>query len=302
MKHRLIQRKISTMNKLSEPKNRRVIFYLLGFVAVTMLLRMVFTATLPYTDTTEARYGATAQLMALTNDWTTPWFEPGVPFWGKPPLAFWAQAASFEALGITEFAGRLPSWLATLGILILTYIAAKAAYAKTIRQPKSADVTPALAVAILSTMVFTFVSAGTVMTDSFLVFGVTLTITSLIKVMTGSSKGWRWGFFIGIAIGLLAKGPITLVLCGFPILIWASFKGNLLRLLKELPWIRGSLLVALISFPWYVLAELKTPGFLDYFIVGEHFRRFVVSGWEGDLYGSAHDQPRGMIWFFLILT
>ncbi|WP_218061277.1 hypothetical protein [Pseudoalteromonas luteoviolacea] len=49
---------------------------------------------------------------------------------------------------------------------------------------------------------------------------------------------------------------------------------------------------------WYVLAEIATPGFLDYFIVGEHFNRFVVSGWEGDLYGNAHDRPRGTIWLF----
>jgi len=27
----------------------------------------------------------------------------------------------------------------------------------------------------------------------------------------------------------------------------------------------------------------------------------LVSGWEGDLYGSGHSQPRGMIWVFLLL-
>ena len=27
--------------------------------------------------------------------------------------------------------------------------------------------------------------------------------------------------------------------------------------------------------PWYVMAEIRTPGFLQYFIVGEHFLRFV---------------------------
>ena len=55
-----------------------------------------------------------------------------------------------------------------------------------------------------------------------------------------------------------------------------------------------------IALPWYIMAEMATPGFIDYFIVGEHFKRFVVSGWEGDLYGSAHDQARGMIWIFWI--
>lgn len=62
--------------------------------------------------------------------------------------------------------------------------------------------------------------------------------------------------------------------------------------------VEGALLTAFLAGPWYLLAELKTPGFLDYFIVGEHIRRFLDPGWTGDLYGSAHDQPKGMIWLF----
>ena len=55
-----------------------------------------------------------------------------------------------------------------------------------------------------------------------------------------------------------------------------------------------------LAVPWYVMAEQATPGFLDYFLVGEHFRRFTVSGWEGDLYGNAHTEPLGTIWLFWV--
>jgi hypothetical protein len=54
--------------------------------------------------------------------------------------------------------------------------------------------------------------------------------------------------------------------------------------------------------PWYVAAEMRTPGFLEYFIVGEHWKRFVDSGWQGDLYGHAHAFPRGTIWPFAVLA
>jgi hypothetical protein len=54
--------------------------------------------------------------------------------------------------------------------------------------------------------------------------------------------------------------------------------------------------------PWYLLAEARTPGFLDYFIVGEHWDRFMVSGWSGDLYGHSHAFPRGTIWLFAALA
>lgn len=275
----------------SEKHPLSVATILLGWIVIILLIRLVLTITLAYADTTEARYGAIAQLMADTGDWITPWFEPGVPFWGKPPLSFWAQALSFEIFGVSEFAGRLPSWLGTIGIVALTYKAARSVLD---------HLGAVLAAAIFATMAMTYISAGTVMTDSFLALGVALTVTSLIACLDQQQGFWRWGFFIGVALGVLAKGPIAIILTGFPIFIWAVFTGSLRRLFSILPWARGTLLAIVIAVPWFLIAEIKTPGFIDYFLVGEHFKRFVVSGWEGDLYGSAHNQPRGMMWIYLL--
>ena len=46
--------------------------------------------------------------MAELNDWVTPWFDYGVPYWGKPPLAFWVTALGFKLFGVNEFTARLP--------------------------------------------------------------------------------------------------------------------------------------------------------------------------------------------------
>jgi len=45
-----------------------------------------------------------------------------------------------------------------------------------------------------------------------------------------------------------------------------------------------------------ILAERATPGFLEYFFIGEHWKRFTEPGWQGDLYGNAHTSPKGKIW------
>ncbi len=58
----------------------------------------------------------------------------------------------------------------------------------------------------------------------------------------------------------------------------------------------GTLLTVALAVPWYWAAERASPGFLDYFLVGEHWKRFVEPGWKGDLYGQAHARPRGTIW------
>jgi 4-amino-4-deoxy-L-arabinose transferase-like glycosyltransferase len=104
-----------------------------------------------------------------------------------------------------------------------------------------------------------------------------------------------------LAIGLLAKGPVALILIGLPIGGWTLLRWQWREVWCGLPWIFGLLLTATLALPWYCLAEMRTPGFLEYFIIGEHWKRFLVPGWSGDLYGNAHLRPRGMIWFFWLV-
>jgi 4-amino-4-deoxy-L-arabinose transferase-like glycosyltransferase len=225
--------------------------------------------------------------MLTTNDWITPWFEPDVPFWGKPPLSFWAQALSFKLFGINEFAGRLPALLAFIATAWMLWRMAVSAV--------SAHVAAA-SVVVYSSMLLTFLAAGTVMTDPYLALGTTWAMVAFYLAPKENVWYWRYGVFIGLGIGLLAKGPLAIVIAGAPIGLWVLFQGKLMHYLRTMPWIRGTLLTLLIALPWYILAELKTPGFINYFIVGEHFMRFVDPGWMGDLYGHAHKEAKGMIW------
>ena len=271
---------------------------LLWLLFSVLALRLGLAAILPLADTTEPRYAEIARIMAETGDWITPWFDYGVPFWGKPPLSFWAQALSFKLLGVSEFSGRLPSWLANAVIVYLIFTLRRRLHPD--HTSEAARRSGLWAALIYATTALGFLTAGTVMTDSFLALGSTLVLTSLIIRLQGGTEVWGWLFFLGLAIGLLAKGPLILVLTGLPVFLWVAVTRRWRALWQCLPWIRGAILMLTIAMPWYILAELKTPGFLDYFIVGEHFKRFLVSGWQGDLYGNAHEFTRGTIWLYLI--
>lgn len=261
-------------------------------LTAVLSLRLLSMALLPLTDTSEARYGEIARLMAVSGDWITPWFKPGVPFWGKPPLAFWSEALAFRLLGINEFAARLPSWLATLATLAPIFALARAYYG--VRAARQA-------LLIYSTCALTYVLAGAVVTDPFLALGTTLSMTAFALAPEQPKPLWRYGFFVGLAIGLLAKGPLALVLVAgalLPWLLWHRRCAN--EYLLALPWARGSLLLTALTLPWYLAAEIKTPGFLYYFIIGEHFLRYLDPGWNGDHYGNAHIEPYGSIFLFWI--
>lgn len=245
----------------------------------------------PLTDTTEARYAEIARKMLETGDWITPQFNYGVPFWAKPPLSTWVSAISMKLLGVNEFASRLPSLLCCLGLLFLMYSWLK----------ENKNTIALLSVVILSTSFLFFGSAGLVMTDLCLMFASTLAMIAFWNaVVANKGKIWGYLFFISLAIGLLAKGPLILVLVGLPTGVWVLLNRQLKVIWFRLPWITGTLLTIILAAPWYYIAEQHTPGFLQYFIIGEHFSRFLISGWKGDMYGHAHSEPLGMIWLYLL--
>jgi 4-amino-4-deoxy-L-arabinose transferase-like glycosyltransferase len=152
---------------------------------------------------------------------------------------------------------------------------------------------------IFATTGLVFVSAGAVMTDPALALGTTLSMSGFWLALSGPQATRRWWgamFFAGLAIGLLAKGPIAVVLTVLPVGAWTVWNNKWRDVWHGLPWIAGSAAAAVLVVPWYWAAERAAPGFLAYFIIGEHWQRFVVRGWVGDLYGAAHAWPRGMIW------
>ncbi len=253
-------------------------------------------AILPLADATESRYGEIARKMLETANWVTPQYDYGVPFWGKPPLSTWLSAASMGAFGINEFATRLPALILGLAVLWLVW------HLGIKRHNRDFSL---LCVVLLSSLPLFFIASGAVMTDASLLFSTTLSFAAfwLVMVETNSRKRVFWGyvFFVGQGLGLLAKGPICGLLSLPPIFLWILTTGNQWRLVwNRLPWINGTLVMLCIAAPWYILAEQRTPGFIDYFIVGEHFKRFLEPGWSGDKYGHAHQSPMGMVWIYWI--
>ena len=265
--------------------------YIFILVILIIVFRFILTGAIPLLDKTEARYAEIARLMYETKEWVVLQIEYGVPFWAKPPLSTWLTASSFEAFGVNEISARLPSFLICLFILIIL--------GKLVKKSGSNFYLPAF---ILLTTPEFLIHSGVVSTDTALCFSIVLIMISFWKsIQNDKNTLWNYLFFLGIGLGLLSKGPLVLVLTVPPIFIWLILqKVKIKEVYSRLPWITGTLITVLIAVPWYWLAEKRSPGFFDYFIIGEHFNRFFVSGWEGDLYGSGHSQPLGMIWLFLM--
>jgi len=270
--------------------------WLLWLFVFAVAVRLATLGAYPLMDNTESRYAEMARKMVETGDWLWPQFKYGVPHWSKPPLSTWLTAATYLGFGVNEFAARFSSLVACLAVVWLTVdLAARRAI-------------PGLgwkAAVVLFTTSLVFISAGAVMTDPALALGTTLSMAGFWQGMTRSGRTARvWGylFFVGLAIGLLAKGPIDVVLTFIPVGLWTLWKGGIRNVWQRLPWISGFVLTVVLTVPWYLLAELRTPGYLKYYIVGEHWKRYTEAGWKGDMFGTAHARPRGAIWVYAILA
>ena len=265
-------------------------------VIVALFARLLSLGAYPLTDPTEGRYADISRRIIEYGDWITPWIDQGVPFWGKPPLSFWMTGASLQILGQSVFAARLPHLLAGALILWVIYD-----LFKRLGLTKAGN----YALVITAGSVIFYISSGAVMTDAALAVGCTLAMRGLWMTLNGPVQQRNqecYLGFVGLAIGLLAKGPLVLVLSLGPIALWMIYSRNVKTVFMALPWLRGTLLMLAIAMPWYIIAELRTPGFIEYFLVGEHWQRYLQKDWAGDLYGKGHGKALGMIWVYALIS
>jgi len=266
------------------------------FLIVVGLIRLISLALYPLMDTTEARYGEIARMMVETGNWITPQIDHDTPFWGKPPLYAWISAVSILLMGNSEFALRLPHLFSAIFVLILIW--QFAIYLKL------AHLKATYAIAVTSTSIGFLIASGAVMTDMLLTLSMSMAMIGFWRSWHGD-RVYNYLLYAGVGIGLLAKGPVIFALVILVLFPWLVFEYGPIKMWKQI-WrrlniISGLIFIFLICSPWYFLAEQATPGFLEYFIIGEHFHRFIDSGWQGDLYGAGHAMPRGTIWIYWFL-
>lgn len=268
--------------------------WLRGFVIAVVAARLATLGAYPLMDSTESRYAEIARKMLETGQWLVPQFDYGVPFWGKPPLSMWLSAASMALFGVNEFAARLPSLLSLLACGAVIHALAE------LRGGRDQAL---WTLALFAPTALVFVAAGGTMTDPALTLGTTLSMAGFWVAVRGGERRRRGAviaFFGGLVVGLLAKGPLTLVLVFVPLIGTALWTHTWRAPWQRLPWIRGSVVVFAVAGAWYWSVERVSPGFLAYFLIGEHWRRFLEPGWAGDLYGAAHSRTRGLIWLYWI--
>lgn len=225
----------------------------------------------------EPRYAQVAREMLDHHDWITPTLG-GQPWLEKPPLYYWQAMLAYKIFGVSDWAARLPSAIDAMILVVAVYCFLR-------RFRPGFEVDGALIIAS---------SAGVVAYARAASMDMALAATFAI----GMLGWWAWresekkiylSIFYGfIALGTLAKGPISPFLAVLVIVLYAAGVREH-RLVMKTFWLPGVLLFCAIALPWYFAMQLRHPVFFHEFIIEHNLGRF-----SHNLYH--HTEP---FWYYL---
>ncbi len=225
---------------------------------------------LPLLDRDEPRFAEASREMVQRNDWIVP-YSDGRPRYDKPPLIYWAQAASYRVFGENEFGARFPSALFAAATCVI--IAIWGSRMDGLESGRSGF----RAALMFGLCLQALIHGRSAVADMALVFFVTLAawagwegldMRTLRRNSGRTPIGFALIFWVALALGFLTKGPIALVPLGMVAFIAMRRRGATPP--RTLEWVLGALLAVGIVAAWGVPALIRTHGEFAAIGLGRH--------------------------------
>jgi 4-amino-4-deoxy-L-arabinose transferase-like glycosyltransferase len=228
----------------------------------------------------EGRYAGVAYAMLQSGDLMLPRLH-GLPYFHKPPLMYWIDAAAMQAFGANVWSARAAS-------MIGAWVMGAALWLGLRR--RVGDDRAAMALLVLATTPAFFLGGQYANLDMLVAGWITLAIICGARASEALAPlRWAIGAWAAAALAVLSKGLIGLVLPALVLLPWLIAQRRwrgLQRLLHPAGW----LLFLLLVLPWFIAMQQRFPGFFDYFVIEQHLRRYTQATFN-------NPQP---FWFFFI--
>ena len=224
----------------------------------------------PMLDPDEGRYAEIPREMAATGNWVTPRLD-GLKYFEKPVLQYWATAALYSVVGLSNWSSRL--WTVGLGFACLPLIYA---WVARLYDRRAA----AAAVALLAMSPYFGVIGHLDLLDASFTFWMCATVLAFALAQTaparsGRERGWMLVCWTAAALAVLTKGIVVFVLAGGTLVAYSGAERDL-RPWRRMHWALGVPLFLALTTPWFILVSLRNSDFASFFFVHEHFQRFLT--------------------------
>jgi 4-amino-4-deoxy-L-arabinose transferase-like glycosyltransferase len=216
-------------------------------------------------DIDEGNNAEASREMLETDNWVVPTFNYELRV-DKPALLYWLQMAAYRMHGINEFSARLPSALAAFAAVFVLYALGRRMFG---------PMEGLLAGLILASSVAFCASAHFANPDALLNLCAISTLTLFWLDYSRGARTWFWTAGIMAGFGVLAKGPVGVILPATVVLVFLLWEKKL-AILRDWRLLGGVLLLALVAVPWYALVGVETKAdFLIGFLLKHNLGRFV---------------------------
>ncbi len=237
---------------------------------------------LPLMPPDEPKYAYASYRMLESGDYITPYFNCK-PRFDKPPLIYWLITLSYRAFGVVDWAARIPSLLATLGVMVVIFQFALKEFGS-----REAIV----AVIIFSNIIHVWVMGRAVAPEMVLVFFETLGIYLFYYGMKEQKRGFILGGYLALALAFLTKGPVGVIIPAGVLFLYFWYERGFFNSLKKLISIKGILLFCIVGFPWYIyMIKIHGYRYFQEFFLYHNIYRFT---------GKARQHPFGFYYYIPI--
>jgi 4-amino-4-deoxy-L-arabinose transferase-like glycosyltransferase len=256
----------------------------LCIAALAALLFLPFLGHVPLFDWDEINFAESAREMLVTGDSFRVQIDYR-PFWEKPPLFFWMQAASMRAFGVGEFAARFPNAMCGVLTLVLLFEIGRrlrgARFGRTWALVHAGSLLP----------FFYFKTAIIDPWFNLFMFGaVALAAVTAARYRRPKAVLAAAGAGLCVGLAVLTKGPVGLLLPGLTALtIWAF--GRFRPMVSVASLVAAAVATLLVASLWYLPETLRHgPWFLREFL-----------GYQVDLLSQPIAGHRGPIYYHLVV-
>ena len=228
----------------------------------------------------EPRYAQVAHEMFSRHDWITPTLG-GKPWLEKPIFYYWEAMLAYSVFGVSDWAARLPSAVDAALMVFAVYL-----FLRRFRPSIALD---GALITASAAGVIGFARAAS--TDMPLAAMLTIALLAWYAWQESGKKLNLALFYVSLALGILAKGPIAPFLAVAIIALFAVAKGEF-RLLQRTLWLPGCFLFCLVALPWFVAVQVRNPEFFRVFFLEHNLARFGTNLYR-------HPQP---FWYYVPVT
>ena len=228
----------------------------------------------------EPRYAQVAREMLERHDCVTPVLG-GQPWLEKPPLYYWQAMLAYSLFGVSDWAARVPSAIDATVMVLAVYLFFR-------RFRRGVELDAALIVASCAGVIG-YARAASM--DMALAAAFTIGMLGWWAWRESATRIYLAIFYIFVALGALAKGPVAPFLAVLVIVLYSASTREW-RVIAKTLWLPGILLFCVISLPWYLAVQLRNPEFFSVFILQQNLARFSINLYH-------HREP---FWYYLPVT